>query len=148
MTDDRYAFESALYETLEFMPLAVRYRLDLVGMKLSLAAWQALPRDEREALCALPVETDAQRAAYAARVERDGHVAGVPASRIAPTDHPWASDVARGAVIERARELGATVDPARWQGLDDARRYVIHRLCSPVKDEAKFLAALAEFGLT
>lgn len=39
---------------LTWLPLAVRYKLDLASLKLSLRLWQALPRGDREALVGLP----------------------------------------------------------------------------------------------
>jgi hypothetical protein len=40
--------------SLEWLPLAVRFKLDAVGLKLRLSEWQALGRDERLALLACP----------------------------------------------------------------------------------------------
>src|SRR5689334_2927621 len=106
-----FTFEAELYETLEFMPLSVRYRLDLAGVKLSLAAWRELPRGEREALCAHLVGTPEDLAAFAARAERDAASTGHPVTRFPPPERPWSTEVARDAVVERARSLGARVDP-------------------------------------
>jgi hypothetical protein len=40
--------------SLEWLPLAVRFKLDAVGLKIRLAEWQVLGRDERLALLACP----------------------------------------------------------------------------------------------
>lgn len=39
---------------LEWLPLAVRFKLDAVGLKIRLPEWQALARDERLALLGCP----------------------------------------------------------------------------------------------
>ena len=43
----RFDFEKDLYETLELVPLSVRRKLDLAGVKLDSNQWQALSRVER-----------------------------------------------------------------------------------------------------
>lgn len=145
----RFVFESELYATLEFMPLGVRHKLDVAGLKLSLKQWQRLPRAAREALCDAPVETAAQVDAFRSECERSCASVGEAVAVIAPapTPRPWDSDAARRAVVERAEGLGLRVDEPRWSGLAEAQRYALARLSAPGKDEAKLRAALAEFEL-
>src|SRR5207248_8286849 len=73
----RFAFEGDVHETLATIPLAVRRKLDLAGLKLSLAGWTALSRAERLAVCHLPVESRADleiyREALRGFAERAGH---------------------------------------------------------------------------
>jgi hypothetical protein len=40
--------------SLEWLPLAVRFKLDAVGLKIGLSEWQALARAKRQALLACP----------------------------------------------------------------------------------------------
>ena len=47
-------FESQACQSLQWLPLAVRFKLDECGLKLSLQQWQGLPLAERQALLALP----------------------------------------------------------------------------------------------
>jgi len=47
-------FEPGEAQALTWLPLAVRYKLDQVSLKLPLKAWQSLPRKDRERLLALP----------------------------------------------------------------------------------------------
>jgi len=44
---------------LEWMPLAVRYKLDVLGLSMRLAKWQDLALDVRRALVQLPARTEA-----------------------------------------------------------------------------------------
>ena len=73
-----FAFEGDLHQTLEFIPLAVRRKLDLAGLKPSLAAWTALTRAEKLAVCHLPVDgpgdLDVYREALQGFAHRAGHV--------------------------------------------------------------------------
>src|SRR5205814_10103329 len=74
----RLELEGDLHRTLEFIPLAVRRKLDLAGLKLSLKAWAAMTRAERLAVCHLPVDgegdLDVYREALAGFWERAGHL--------------------------------------------------------------------------
>lgn len=124
-----WAFEG---HGLEFMPLDVRRKLDLAGLKPSLADWESLTLAQREELDSLPEDR------FAARfLELLPDVA-----RTEKSDRPW--NRARETITARALELG--VQLARWDDLDDAARYALYRLSDPKKDPAKFRAALAELG--
>jgi hypothetical protein len=61
----RFQFEADIYETLNCVPMAVRRKLDKIGLKVGLDQWQALSRAERLAVCYLPAEShdEIQRAA-------------------------------------------------------------------------------------
>lgn len=146
--DGAFAFEAELYDTLEFMPLPMRYRLDVAGVKLSLAAWQLLARDEREALCAHPVASPSELALFVARVTQGAAAVGRPVSALAPETVPpsWSRDDARDAVIARAHSLGVRLDGARWAALSDLQRYALAKVSAPGKRDDRFLAALAELA--
>ncbi len=150
MTAPRFRFErETAGEDLALMPYDVRYRLDLAGIKLSLAAWQGLSVATRRAICEHPVATDEALAAFAARVDAEVSRAGHAAPRIepAPTPHPWSGDEALAAVVARAKELGAAVRAERWSALDDEQRYALVRASAKGKGAERLLAALAEFEL-
>ena len=57
----RYRFKSEIYLSLSLIPLHVRMKLDITGVKISLKTWQAFTLEERWALCHLPVETEEER---------------------------------------------------------------------------------------
>ncbi len=50
------------------MPREVRDKLDRVGIKLHLKEWQGFSVAERQRLCDLPCDTDADAARYATEV--------------------------------------------------------------------------------
>jgi hypothetical protein len=55
MQPDRvFEFEPAAARDLEWLPLAVRYKLDLCGLKIGLNEWQALALEQRQALLRCP----------------------------------------------------------------------------------------------
>jgi len=145
----RFTFEEETWATLEFMPFALRYRLDRAGVKLPLAAWQKLPHDERVALCEHPVGSLEQRDALRARCLAHGEHTGAPAKAVDPSPDPppWRSDDAYSRVAARSLALGPTPSRARWEALSEEQAYVLWRLADPTKDEARFTAAAREFGI-
>ena len=66
-----FRFESAFVASLRCIPMAMRYRLDLSGVKLKLNEWSKLGLADRQALlgmpCATPAQIDACRAAQSAK---------------------------------------------------------------------------------
>jgi hypothetical protein len=143
----RFEFEGDLHRTLEFIPLAVRRKLDLAGLKLSLAAWTAMTRAERLAVCHLPVDgpgdLEVYREALAAFAERAGH----PAAPLegGPLDaSAWGAASIPPSVAARAPRLSA----AQWSRLPEEARYVLFRLAEPRRGSEKLEAALRELRIS
>ena len=57
----RFNFEDEVHHSLACVPMAVRRKLDRVGVKVSLEQWQALAQYERLAICHLPTDSDEER---------------------------------------------------------------------------------------
>jgi len=51
-----FGFESELEASLTYIPMAVRFKLDKCGIKLSLGAWQQLPEDRRREFLRAPCD--------------------------------------------------------------------------------------------
>ncbi|HEU4536550.1 MAG TPA: nitrate reductase associated protein [Polyangiaceae bacterium] len=144
-----FAFETEIDAALTYMPLALRYRLDRAGLKASLAAWQALPPDRRRRLLDAPAASDADVAAFALALHEALAEAGHAPSALPPlpSPPPWRAPAALDAALAWAGELGLPFAPARWNTLDDLRRYALYRLSASRKSPDAFRAALGEFGL-
>jgi hypothetical protein len=137
----RFAFEGDLHRTLEFIPIAVRRKLDLAGVKLSLAAWNGMSRAEKLAVCHLPVDGDGDLEVYREALAGFAERAGDP---IAPLP---SGPVDRREWRDLPEALAGRVDPERWSRLSDEARYVVAKLCDPRKSKEKLEAALRELGL-
>ena len=61
----RYDYEAEFYPSLSRLPLDLRRKLDLSGIKLSLKDWLAISLEERTVLCHLPCDHDEERQAFA-----------------------------------------------------------------------------------
>ncbi len=60
----RYQHESDSYPSLSRIPLDVRLKLDVTGIKIALKDWLAFSIEERTILCHLPIETEEERQAF------------------------------------------------------------------------------------
>jgi hypothetical protein len=143
-----FGFESDSERTLEYIPMSMRLKLDLCGLKLSLDQWSDLPLAVREAVVAARCESelevrrlrrDLQSVVKACglgrletiRCDRDawGTQAGIPPSVVVATE-----------------ELGVDIGATAWRRLNDLQRFTLIKLARP--GHARNLpAALAEFGL-
>ena len=65
-----FGFEDAYRNDLRFIPVAMRYRLDLAGLKIGLEAWLRIPVEERFALSALPIGNPADLESFHERLLR------------------------------------------------------------------------------
>jgi hypothetical protein len=138
----RFAFEGDLHRTLEFIPIAVRRKLDLAGLKLSLAAWNRMSRAEKLAVCHLPVDGEGDLDVYREALTGFAERAGEPVTPLSggPAD--------RRSWRELPQRLAGRVDPDRWAASSDEARYVLTRLCEPRKSGDKLEDALRELHLS
>src|SRR5258705_5786573 len=137
MTYKRFAFEGDMHDTLECVPLTVRRKLDLVGLKISLAGWQTLPREERLALCHLPVDEAWEVAVYREIFEGFAARASVALSPLAHEEAErtrWNTPRPPEGVQARLDALGCVLEPARWASLDEESRYALVKMAEPKRD--------------
>jgi hypothetical protein len=65
----RFSYEAEFYSSLSRIPLHVRMKLDLTGIKISLKEWLAFDFAERAALCHLPCHSADERQAFIGYLE-------------------------------------------------------------------------------
>lgn len=146
----QFQFEGPVHQVLDCVPLTPRRKLDLAGLKLSLAGWQAMTHAERLALCHLPVETEADIAVY--RQVLQGFAARV-GTELSPLQDPEASGRVWNApqiperLAGRLAELGVKLDAQGWRALDEESRYALVKLAVPKRNPLKLHAACVELGL-
>ena len=143
----RLELEGDLHRTLEFIPLAVRRKLDLAGLKLSLKAWTAMTRAERLAVCHLPVEGEGDLHVYREALTGFAERAGHPVAPLegGPVD-PGAWSAERLPETVAARAPGVTL--AQWSALPEEARYVLLKLSEARRTPEKLDAALRELRLS
>jgi hypothetical protein len=146
-----FAFESDFVSTLRCVPMAVRFKLDRCGVKLTLRQWSRFTRDDRQALlvqrCGDAGEVRAYRTALTALVAlRTGEVAKPLAE--APCGQWDAADQVAPVVLHYAQSLGER-PPSRpeWRALSILQRFVLIKLTRDNHDNVNFVPAMREFGL-
>lgn len=140
----RFAFEGDVHETLATIPLAVRRKLDLAGLKLSLVGWTALSRAERLAVCHLPVDSGADLEVYREALRGFAERAGHP---VLPLEG-GPVDPASWAAARVPQEIAARVSEKDWARLSEEARYALVKLAGPRRGPEKLALALGELGLS
>jgi hypothetical protein len=146
----RFEFEGDIHDSLACVPLTVRRKLDLAALKISLAGWQQLARDERLCLCHLGVDSADEIAVYREVMQAFCARRSVALKDIddpAVTSRPWNAPVPPAALRARTGELGAALDDEAWSKLDEESRYALVKLADPKRTPEKLAAALGELGL-
>lgn len=146
-----FQFEKDFAGALYCIPMVVRRKLDLCGVKVSLKQWNRFALDEREHMVALTCETPNEIDAY-------GHyVVNVIENR---TDGP-AQMLERDAgaewndaksVPQRVVDYSIERDvhppsAAQWAALTALQRFAIFKLTRPGHSNENFVPAMREFGL-
>lgn len=125
----RYDYEAEYYPSLSRLPLDVRRKLDLTGIKISLKDWLAFSMEERMVLCHLSCDDDEER-----RVFTDylnfllGKYCGKPADKSEPMNGAqWSASSLPGAVAEKSAELCAAVSESEWRSWPEHHRYALYK---------------------
>lgn len=144
----RYRFEAEIYPTLSRIPLNVRMKLDLTGVKISLKSWLAVSFEERQVLCHLPVETEEEKNAFHAYVDfLSTRYFGEKAAQI-PTmsNAPWEDrESIPDSVVLKSKESGRDVSPEEWRQWNLHQRYALFKLSISKNEPEAFHETLLEF---
>ena len=146
-----FAFESDFVASLRCVPMAVRQKLDLCGIKLTLRQWSRFTRQDRQALLVRPCGAHRDVAAYrGALVALVDLRAGEVAKSLAETPcGQWENPrrVPPG-VAGHARALGLRAPRLRqWAALTRLQRFALIKLTRDNHDNVNFAPAMVEFGL-
>jgi hypothetical protein len=147
--DRCFAFEEDFVAGLRCLPMAVRRKLDLAGVKLRLSHWHAFTVEERAELLAWPDHPGAIRDLRLWLQGRTATLADGPARGIEPAaglDWQQAGDIPERLQAACA-QLGASLEPSQWQSLDELQRFALVKLSHPGHEHRNLPRALREFGL-
>ena len=149
MTARYFAFESDFVDTLRCIPMCVRFKLDLAGVKLKLNEWSKLAQAEREYIASLSVDTKAERQTFRNVVVIFTRIAcGAMPSLMDPVVPNWNGREIPEQVAEKAVSLGVVVLPEAWRDLGELPRFALMKLSRPGHEGKNFVPALEEFGVT
>jgi len=144
----KFKFEDEMHESLQCVPMAVRRKLDRVGLKISLEPWKALDRGERLAICHLPTSSAEECDALSIFI-REAML------RHFGTEPKFLTDAQRAAadppatppeqLVVRAREAGFDLSDFAWSKLDGDERFALMKMGADSKPSHNLGAALKEF---
>jgi hypothetical protein len=144
-------YEQDKYYPLRRIPMIMRMKLDLCGVKLTIGDWSKFSREDREQLVMMPYGTQDDIAAIRRRLLE--LVAAVDGDSIA-TDPvalpaPWTLTASVPDQIGRQMAALGLAAPtsAQWQALTDMQRFALLKLTREGHENKKFPLALKEFGL-
>lgn len=141
-----FAFEQDFIGNWRCIPLCVRRKLDLVGIKLKLNHWLALEQHQRQQLVDwsdAPGEWPGLRRHL--RELTTGMADGVVKDLPPAVDEPWQRlDRVPGLIAEAAQQRGVAVSAEDWAGLSELDRFALCKLARPGHDHHNLDAAFIE----
>ncbi len=146
-----FDFETDFAGTLRCIPMIVRLKLDLCGVKLSLRQWSRFSLSDREELVARGCEGQADVEAYRIFLVDLILVRAHEAAVDAPLeDSPAWRDISQvpERVLAQARVLQLPAPSTdQWRELTQLQRFALVKLARPGHDNDNFLPAMREFRL-
>ena len=144
MPHNLFGFEEQEFAGLHWMPLAMRFRLDVSGLKLTLASWQILPVSERINLLGLPFEGKQQQVLWAFHLKNTlmAHGLQEPAAL-----EQWIDPqtIIPGDVRGKLETCGCEPGEEMWMDLKPIQRYALCKLALGKHAEWYFCKAFLEF---
>ena len=142
--------EDFIEENVRCIPMVVRFKMDLTGIKLKLAEWGRFYPAERVQLALLPVSSIEETASY--RYYLQNLIAkhtGKEATAMAVDPQPeWKNLAQLPAMLkEKLAEMELNISLAQWQSLTNIQRFTLLKLCRPGHENKNFPKAVTEFGL-
>jgi hypothetical protein len=146
----KFKFEDEMHESLRCVPMAVRRKLDRVGLKIGLEQWKSLDRGERLAICHLPTDSAEECDGLAVFIrEAMKRRFGVEPKSLTDAQRasaePPASAPAR--VVAHAQAAGFDLSGTAWARLDGDERFALMKMGDAATPSHNLAAALKEFSV-
>jgi len=145
-----FQFEQDFITSLRCIPMIVRMKLDICGVKLKLHHWHQLDEKERQNLITCPCETNAEAEHYRQQLQTLlQQKTGSMATELPIDSQPaWLNtDIIPDEVQQQALKLQRKISLTAWQGLNPMQRFALIKLSRSNHENNNFLPALQEFGL-
>lgn len=144
-----FGFEAEFTGDLRCIPMAVRRKLDLAGVKLKLVHWSELTVAERQLLLAWPDGTAAVAELRLWLLERTAQqtAGGARTLPIAYQESWQQQQETPPAVHQACSEQGVLLCDAAWAGLSELQRFALVKLSHGGHEHRNLPLALAEFGV-
>ena len=145
-----FAFEADFTADLRCIPMAVRRKLDLAGVKLKLQHWSELEDAERQELLAWNDDPKAIECLRAHLLQRTSSLPAGQAKQLPRPDgtEPWQqTDQPPAVLTDSCAQLGLQLRDDGWTELSELQRFALVKLSHPGHEHRNLPRALQEFGL-
>jgi hypothetical protein len=146
-----FEFETDFAGALYCIPMAVRRKLDLCGVKVSLKQWNHFTLEQREHLVSRECDTPDETAAYEREIVRllDARAGDTPEFLDRRAGKEWKdASVVPQRLIDYSQERGVSAPTlAQWAALTELQRFALFKLTRPGHTNENFVPAMREFGL-
>ena len=146
-----FLFEEEFMENnMRCIPMIIRFKMDLAGIKLKLSQWKRFSNEERIKLALMKCSLNEGSKQYA------GYLAGLiknytrqEATRMEVNKTPVWKDLHSipGILIEKLKEFDWNISIVQWAYLTDLQRFALLKLCRPGHENKNFPKAMKEFNL-
>jgi hypothetical protein len=145
-----FRYEAEFYPTLSRVPLHVRMKLDIIGLKISLKEWLAYSFEERSVLCHLPVKSAEERPVFAAYLDfLSQKYQGKPVEVTAAMDSAlWSRAQVPEPVTQKSAFCSTTVTLEEWQRWHAHQRYALYKTAISKNQPEAFSGVLDELRET
>jgi hypothetical protein len=144
-----FDFEADFSGDLRCLPMAVRRKLDLAGVKLKLVQWHGLSSAERESLLQWKDDMTSLVELREWLLMRSNNLPEGPAKPLQPARSCGWQEA--GTLPEEVAlscdQLGLKIEPQRWANLDELQRFALIKLSHPGHEHRNLATALLEFRL-
>ena len=144
-----FAFEQDFVGSWRCIPLCVRRKLDLIGLKLKLNHWLELSQNERQQLVDWPDDSKALQDLRRHLQQRTASMADGEAKPLPPAlAEPWQqANPVPPEVARAARERQVSLLSEHWAALGELERFALCKLARPGHDHHNLGAAFEELLL-
>jgi hypothetical protein len=149
--DTIFAFEQDFSGELQCIPMAVRYKLDLCGVKLSLRQWSHFTQEDRRALVVCEYGSAVEIAQFRSTLTALISNRAGEGTKFLPVEASpaWSDpDAVPDQIIAYSKTLG--IEPptlTQWRSLSVLQRFTLSKLSRDSHDNVNFVPALEEFEL-
>ena len=146
-----FQFEEEFMENnMRCIPMIIRSKMDMAGIKLKLSEWKRFSTEERFELSLMSCgfnEGSEQYAGYLAGLIKK-HTGRNPTSMEVNKTPAWKElHSMPGILVEKLKEFDWNLSIAQWKCLTDLQRFALVKLCRPGHENKNFPKAMKEFNL-
>ena len=148
---DYFDFEEDFVDdNVRCIPMIVRFKMDMVGIKLKLSEWSKFNIDERTELALKGCESAEEKNNYRNFLSTlVFKYTGMEATPLQVESLPRWADLENVNEIlqEKAKEFDWNISIDQWKGLTNLQRFVLLKLCRPGHENKNFPKAMKEFKI-